>query len=293
MMFQRLLVLLVLPLVAFSSSQEQQREGELISIHDLTSGETLDVSRLRFKKVKSRASAGECGEGEMMVKITKFDDSRLRGTWLWIFDKDVDYRLTASAGGVTDTKAKIGTLSLSMCVQLSSYVFIDIYIYICLSTTGNNAVGVTFCLKVDSLPPSVTINAACERKWFPEGNFGEYVFKSTPDGTWETSAKATVGRKKGTMNVQISAPSFEATSEEDVDVTDNVDSSTPEEDSTPKPFFWTCPGYNAESKPFDRIRKDYNELTGPERELYIQAGTSSHTHIINSYPHTHTHTHTQ
>ena len=46
----------------------------------------------------------------------------------------------------------------------------------------------------------------------------------------------------------------------------------PTEPEVPEPFFWTCPDFATnKDKPFDRIRKDYNELTGPERELYIQA----------------------
>ena len=46
----------------------------------------------------------------------------------------------------------------------------------------------------------------------------------------------------------------------------------PTEPEVPEPFFWTCPDFATnQDNPFDRIRKDYNELTGPERELYIQA----------------------
>ena len=44
----------------------------------------------------------------------------------------------------------------------------------------------------------------------------------------------------------------------------------PTEPEVPEPFFWTCPDFATnQDKPFDRIRKDYNELTGPERELYV------------------------
>ena len=52
--------------------------------------------------------------------------------------------------------------------------------------------------------------------------------------------------------------------------------SAPKEENKPDkeiptgPFYWTCPGAN-KGKPFDRIRKDYNDLTKAERELYIKA----------------------
>jgi len=46
------------------------------------------------------------------------------------------------------------------------------------------------------------------------------------------------------------------------------DASTQTTDQTP--FFWTCPGVN-DGKNFDRIRKDYNDLTEAERQLYIKA----------------------
>merc|ERR1712072_509621 len=52
--------------------------------------------------------------------------------------------------------------------------------------------------------------------------------------------------------------------------------SAPKEENKPDkeiptgPFYWTCPGAN-KGKPFDRIRKDYNDLTKAKKELYIKA----------------------
>ena len=43
-----------------------------------------------------------------------------------------------------------------------------------------------------------------------------------------------------------------------------------QESNEKKPFFWNCPGANDKEK-FDRIRKDYNDLTEEERQLYIKA----------------------
>ena len=236
MYFLSLVNTLLLPLLVLAQKRE------LISIHDLTSGESISPQRLRFAKAKT--GEGMCPEGKTMVKIQKFEDEAFRGKWLWIFDKDMDYRIHVTAGDLHATKVKV----------------------------GNSAVGIKFCLDLKRGPSEISISASCERDWFPEGDVGTYVFKKNGYG-FEKTATASVDGKTGKMTVNIelpkslSAPTEEvpATEEEDVAL-DEVDA----EEMEPVPFFWTCPSKNTD-KPFDRIRKDYNELTGPERDLYIQA----------------------
>lgn len=78
---------------------------------------------------------------------------------------------------------------------------------------------------------------------------GTYTFPYDVEGGWSQTSK---DRSKGELGVTVVEPEIAV------------------EEETPDPFFWTCPGVNA-GRNFDRIRKDYNELTLAERELYIKA----------------------
>ena len=63
---------------------------------------------------------------------------------------------------------------------------------------GNTAVGKKFCLKFEKAPKEIKITATCERKWFPQGNAGTYVFtKKGYSNEYETTATGTVKKKTG------------------------------------------------------------------------------------------------
>ena len=98
-----LLLLLISTLLLLLPFHTASQKRELISIHDLTSGESISPQRLRFAKLGER----ECPEGKTMVKIQKFEDEAFRGKWLWIFDKDMDYRIHVTAGDLHETSGRV------------------------------------------------------------------------------------------------------------------------------------------------------------------------------------------
>ena len=137
---------------------------------------------------------------------------------------------------------------------------------------GGDLADKSVCLKVKGqIPSSLQIDITCERKYYPAGNFGRYIFniEDGKTGTFKLTSSSEDIKKE---NRGVFHSLFHKASTKAGRLTiEVVEPSVKEEPKPPpEPYFWTCPDYNPD-KPFDRIRKDYNELTGPEREIYIQA----------------------
>eukprot|EP00940_MAST-03C_sp_MAST-3C-sp2_P001972 g1972.t1 len=266
----------------------EREERDLISIHDLQEDNSLQGS-FRFQKVALEAKdTAPCGEDKVQMQITSISKFEERGFFESLFDTDnVDVIATMNPDDEADISllsdvARSKVRSHYFCFENSNPSKIKIEIkgkrkwwfadFDCGTSVftkngdgWSKESGTKAEIEIDVIvPASPDVTDGGGDKASNSGATTEAVETNDEKNEVDIEPEPVVTSKPNDIEPVVTSTPYEpepvVTSKTDVEET---------QDET-KPFFWTCPGVNT-GKNFDRIRKDYNELTVDERALYVQA----------------------